>query len=179
MPVSFRHARCGQALIESCLIMGLVCLLLMGIFQLAQLFVAREIIDFSAGRGARARTVGFNEFMVLKTLRIASIPNAGAMIFPGYRSGGPLEQYIHAEMPRIPHYLQAEARQLGSILDYSNWSSIGLRSRFHSDDIIRFEAYQEMPILFFPNLFKAFYADSAVPLNGTADIEAHYPLYLE
>jgi len=100
--VQTRHAE-GQALIESCIVIGLICLLLMGLFQLVQLFMAQEIMDYAAGRGARAKAVGFNDFMVAKTVCIGAIANAGALTFPERSSGGPWVQWTQNELPRIPH----------------------------------------------------------------------------
>ena len=66
--------RRGQALIESCLAIIVLCLVFAGLFQISQLFAAKEILDYSASRGARAKAVGFNEWMVRKVARVAAIP---------------------------------------------------------------------------------------------------------
>ena len=54
----------------------MICVIFMGIFQVSQLAVAREVLHHAAARGARARSVGFNAFMVQKSVRVAAIPNA-------------------------------------------------------------------------------------------------------
>ncbi|MDD5678103.1 MAG: pilus assembly protein [Kiritimatiellae bacterium] len=169
----------GQALIESCIVIGVICLLLMGLFQLAQLFMAQEILDYSAGRGARAKSVGFNDFMVWKTIRIGAIANAGALIVPARTGGGPWAQWVSQESPRIPHYLQSEIWQLNAILNYEQWESISWYSPASDADILHFEVSQDVPLMFFSNVFKAFFSASHVPMQGVADIENHYPLYLQ
>ncbi len=78
---------CGQALIESCLAIALICLIFFGLLQISQLFAAREVLFHSAARAARAKTVGFNRFMVSKSARVAAIPNSGHMITPDYERG--------------------------------------------------------------------------------------------
>ena len=158
---------------------GLICLLLMGLFQLAQLFMAQEILDYAAGRGARAKAVGFNDFMVTKTVRIGAIANAGALTVPERSGGGPWAQWSRSESPRIPHYLQSESWQLDGVLKYAQWDSIGWSCPVSAADRLHFEVSQAMPLMFFSNVFKAFFSASAVPMQGTADIENHYPLYLQ
>lgn len=172
------HSREGQALIESCLVIGLLCLLLMGLFQMTQLFLAQEILDYAAGRGARAKAVGFNNFMVDKTVRIGAIANAGALTFPERIGGGPWVQWTHNESPRIPHYLQANSWELDSILDYTLWNSISW-SCLEANNQLNFRVHQNVPLMFFSNMFKAFFSGSTVPMQGVVDIENHYPLYLQ
>lgn len=174
--VQTRHAE-GQALIESCIVIGLICLLLMGLFQLAQLFMAQEILDYAAGRGARAKTVGFNDFMVTKTVRIGAIANAGALTVPERTGGGPWVQWTSQESPRTPFYLRYG--QLDSPLSYSLWDTISWSCPASDDDSLRFEVRQDVPLMFFSNVFKAFFSASAVPMQGVADIENHCPLYLQ
>jgi len=74
----------GQALIESCLAIAIICLIFFGLLQVSQLFAAREVLFHAAARGARAKTVGFNRFMVSKSARVAAIPNSGRMVTPEY-----------------------------------------------------------------------------------------------
>ena len=75
-------SRSGQSLIESCIVIVILCLVLFGSLQVSQIFMAREILDHAAVCGARAKAVGFNEFMVQKTIRVAAIPLAGQMTQP-------------------------------------------------------------------------------------------------
>jgi TadE-like protein len=176
--VQTRHAE-GQALIESCIVIGLICLLLMGLFQLVQLFMAQEILDYAAGRGARAKAVGFNDFMVDKTVRIGAIANAGALTFPERSGGGPWAQWTSQESPRIPQYLQANSWELDAILNYALWDTIAWSCPVPEATLLHFEVHQAVPLMFFSNVFKAFFSGSAVPMQGVADIENHYPLYLQ
>lgn len=87
-----RVARGGQAMIESLLAILFICLLFFGVFQLAHAFASREILRYAATRAARARTVGFNGWMVHKVLRVAAIPNAGTMTVPAD------EVFVHPEL---------------------------------------------------------------------------------
>ena len=173
------NSSCGQALIESCIVIGLICLLLMGLFQLVQLFMAREILDYAAARGARAKSVGFSDFMVEKTVRIGAIANAGELLVPERTGNGPWAQWTGFESPRIPHYLQGDEWELQFTLDYALWDTIRWSYSAPASAILHFEVHQDLPLMFFSNVFRAFISDSAVPLQGVADIESHYPLYLQ
>jgi len=142
-------SRAGQSLIESCLVIGFACLLLFGLLQISQLFAAREVLYHAAARGARAKTVGFNRWMVTKAVRVGAIPNAGRMLVPEYDrdqpsdlqnlvatlgpgelwdealSATPMSGRVPIERARIPEYLATEnyPRSL-HILDYEDWNSI-------------------------------------------------------
>ena len=72
----------GQSLVESCLVIALISFIFMGLFQISRLSAAREVLQHAAARAARARTVGFNAWMVPKVVRVAAIPNAGRMTEP-------------------------------------------------------------------------------------------------
>lgn len=79
-------SRSGQSLIEACVVIIILCLVLFGCVQVSQIFMAKEVLDHAAVCGARARAVGFNDFMVQKTIRAAAIPLAGQMVQPSYVS---------------------------------------------------------------------------------------------
>ena len=110
----------GQAAVESIIVIGLILLIFVGVFELARLFAAEEILNYAAARGARAATVGFNEFMIEKTVRVAAIPNAGAMTVPGDTTG--LTGYWAVEQDRIPAFLGSRTwAEADDILDYEWW----------------------------------------------------------
>lgn len=176
--LSPHHAE-GQSLIESCIVIGLICLLLAGLFQLAQLFVAREIIDYAAGRGARARTVGLNDFMVNKTVRVGAIVNAGALVVPERLGNGPWDQWTSCELPRIPQYMLCNDWQENDTLDYTLWNTITWSCPAPQATPVHCEVRQDVPLVFFPNLFRAFYTEATVPMQGVVEIENHYSLYLQ
>lgn len=71
-------------MIETVFIIILTSLVFLAVFQYANLFSAKIILTHAAARAARARTVGFNRWMMLKSARVASIPAAGKRIVPEY-----------------------------------------------------------------------------------------------
>lgn len=135
-------------MVESCLVILVVCLLFAGMVELARVLAAREILHHAAARGARARTVGFNWWMVEKAIRVAAIPNAGRMLEPTPPAGArPLTAWIETftpgvvwdralaetpdstlsslELARIPEYLAAENHLRAEyVLDYEDWDTI-------------------------------------------------------
>ena len=192
----FRKA--GQALIESCLVIALLSLVLFGILQVARLAVARETLDYAAVAAARARIVGFNDFMIYKVARVANIPNAGRMETPDFErnTGGawgdlrpgtawdvalratPGSPQYAIERSRIPLYLSAEhGGMLAAILDYEDWDGLRWFVGRPSDLAISMDTRQEVPLR--TPFHRAYYAADEVTLEGTAILEDHAALYLE
>lgn len=138
-------ARRGQAMLESFLVILVISLLLFGLLQVAVLFNAREVLHHAAARAARARSVGFNAWMVRKAQRVAAIPNSGALLEPllaapppllrANRSLGenwddaldlrrplPRSERVQVEQARIPEYLASEnAARAAYVLQYEEW----------------------------------------------------------
>ena len=170
-------SRSGQGLIESCLVVALVCLILFGVFQVSQLFASQEILDYAAQKGARARTVGFNRFMVEKTIRVGAIPNAGVLVNPSY-TGGPAREH-ELETARIPLYLGADNEgRLRAILDYASWNTIQEGPHYSLANGTLLETVrQEVPLVY--AFHRAFYSDDFVTLAGTNTLDEHYTLYLD
>jgi hypothetical protein len=71
-------------MIESVLVMLVACLLFFALFQYAHLYACKTILSHAAARAARARCVGFNEWMVRKSALVAAIPASGERLAPAY-----------------------------------------------------------------------------------------------
>ena len=69
-------------MIESVFVIILTCLCFLAIFQYANLFASKAVLSHAAARAARARTVGFNRWMVEKSARVAAIPASGRRLTP-------------------------------------------------------------------------------------------------
>lgn len=136
-------------MIESCIVIVFLCLLFLGLFQLIHAYVARDILYHAAARAARAKTVGFNRWMVEKTMRVAAIPNAGSLTQPVLATtdqtlanalatlkkpgalwdfalqSTPQSPTIAVELARIPDYLASgDEGSAEAILDYADWGTI-------------------------------------------------------
>ena len=169
----------GQSLIESCIVVAVFCLVFFGVFQVSELMASKEVLHYAAGRGARAKTVGFNQFMVFKTVRVGAIPTAGRLLNPGY-AGGPAGEYA-AESPRIPLYMGGENyARLPAILDYDGWHANAVQYLPPStlpDGTLHMEVRQDVSLRY--PFHRAFYAADSVELTGESYVDDHYPLYID
>jgi len=200
-------AKDGQSLVESCIVICLIAFIFAGLFQISQMFAAREILYHAAARGARAKTVGLNWWMVEKAMRVAAIPNAGLMTVPGFQNRDttlenmvatlkpgtlwervlgmvPSSLQLNIERARIPEYLNAFNDPQGDyILDYKEWDTVrgdhesGALGSVPLDPILRVRARQNYPLRV--PAHRAFYAADSVRLEGESQIENYYPLYLD
>lgn len=197
--------RRGQSLIEACLAIVLVCLVFCGVFQVSQLFAAKEFLDYSASRAARAKTVGFNGFMVFKCGKVGCIPNSGVMTEPAYTNiddvlrdkidtstpGGlwdwvlgeaaPVSEQYDIERVRIPEFLASPTYPSAyATLNYEDWGSVVIGVTTiggPSGTVLQATARQDYPLRV--PMHGSFYADDDVELEGRAYLEKHYSLYLD
>ena len=200
--------RTGQSIIESCLAIFIICLIFVGIFQVAQIHAAREILHHSAARAARAKTVGFNQWMVRKVARVAAIPNAGRMTCPfssfsdpqiqaaasnsvpgqlwmDVLSGAlvPPDTQVNIEIARIPEYLWCPTpAQALNTLDYTNWNSVAIQDLTASGpQIVSPIAHLRASQDFQLTVpaHRAFYASDQIRLEGECYLDNHYPIYID
>jgi hypothetical protein len=196
-----RRTRSGQTILEACLMVAMASFLLFGVLQVMQLYTAQQVLDHGAFAAARARAVGFNDFMVFKAFRAATIGNAGLIeepeiddvsidpafwgeVLPGdaYEyalTATPSSPQFAAERSRIPLYMGAwEMGDLPAILDYDDWDSLSLLPLSETDPgLVRAEVKQRYRLQF--PFHRAYYADDELTMRGEAEIDNHYPLYLE
>ncbi len=198
----------GQSLIEACLALAILCLIFMGGFQVSQLIGTRQVLYHAAARGARAKAVGFNRFMVAKSIHVASIPNAGRMIVPDTpnedtvlrewldteTAGGVWDRVMEdaestaavheIERARIPEYMaSAYWSWARATLDYEHWDTIRGIVPGSVDDAVPIEVRVRQDVdlrrLFGGGVVRSFYAEDILEMEGTSKLEAHYPLYIE
>jgi len=195
----------GASLIEACLALAIICLVFLGMFQVSRVLAARDTLNHAAARAARARTVGFNRWMVTKVAQVAAIPNAGRMLEPVYdndapdlraaiateRAGTVWDRVLSGEdlwpsfaqarleIARIPEYLAAANHgRARYVLDYEDWDTVRILSDGSaSDTLLDIRVAQDYPMKV--PVSGSFYADGEVPLVGESAIENHFPLYLE
>ncbi|WFB35637.1 pilus assembly protein [Kiritimatiellota bacterium B12222] len=197
------RSKSGQALLETFGIMMLLCMILFGMIQYVLMLTATEVIQYSADASVRARAVGFNDFMVYKVNRVASIPNAGLMTSPSSAgisnaqtqnwdtlSAGEAfrrsiaqnpssSQYQNIEYNNIPLYMDAEHwGQLGGILDYEDWDSIS-RPIYTttSGDTVGVTVTQDYPLRM--PFLRAFTDGNEIHIRQEARLADHSELYLQ
>jgi hypothetical protein len=200
--------RRGQAMLESMLVIFLLCLLACGLYQLALIFAAKDVLAHSARSAARAKTVGFNRWMVEKCARVAAIPNAGLITVPtivetpvleplvASLSPGelwdevlgrfPASEQVGVELARIPEYLASDyPLDAHYVLDYADWHTVGV---VIPDPTPGGTPSPVTPIMHatasqrFPlrvPMHTGFWAADDILLNGECRMETHYDIYIE
>ena len=163
--------RRGQAMVETCLAIVFVSLILFGFFQLSHMLTARILLDHAAARAARARSVGMNDFMCLKSARVAMIPVAGKRVWPDEN------EEAFDEASRVPIYLCTDNEAIArGVLEYERWDTMkvdvdalgGLSAKVESNlamDLPRFFSIGDSE-------------DNLIRMEGANEIEAHFPLYM-
>lgn len=167
-------SRSGQAALETFIVVLVVCVLLFGLLQAAVVFSGREVLHHAAARAARARAVGFNDWMAFKAMRVASIPNSGKMLEPVFTPlqastpfGGnpsPGEAWDAAmtavpgmsaraalERVRVPAYLASDNHaRAGYVLNYAEWERGSLRESEQASAFgtgtLRYRVEQDFPL---------------------------------
>ena len=143
-----RKRQAGQAMVESVFVMILACLCFFAVFQYAKLYADKAVLEHAAARAARTRAVGFNQFMVEKSARVAAIPASGRRLAPesvGVSSaiaaavrGGRIGEIwdlalrsnarspnAYIEVNRVPDYMDSINHPTGAhILDYELWDAL-------------------------------------------------------
>ncbi len=142
--------RNGQAMIESVFMIILASLCFFAIFQYANLFAAKAVLSHAAARAARSRAVGFNQFMVEKSARVAAIPASGRRLIPEFAGIDPAitkaltENHVgdiwdlalrsstrspgtQLEVGRIPDFMDSGNNPTAEhILDYELWDALSV-----------------------------------------------------
>jgi hypothetical protein len=166
-----RKNREGAAMVESCIVMVLLCLILYGILQVSLVTAASDVLVYAASAGARCATIGYDETMVGKTVRIAAMANMGPK-----RIGLAEERYWIKEY--LSKASSASERSLLPHIDDEYWNSLG-EPEYSLDDYVKMGLSQRYPLAF--PLVGAIYNRNYTDLS-TDDLdlrmENHADLYL-
>ncbi|MGI5868594.1 MAG: TadE/TadG family type IV pilus assembly protein [Kiritimatiellia bacterium] len=169
-----RTSRSGQAALETFIVVFIVCLLLFGLLQAAMVFSGREVLHHAAARAARARAVGFNDWMAFKAMRVASIPNSGRMLEPAFTpsqasapfGGNPspgeawdaamtavpgVSERAALERVRVPAYLASDNHARANyVLNYTEWDRGSPREHEQASAFgtgtLRYRVEQDFPL---------------------------------
>ena len=145
----------GQAMIETVLAVVIVTCLFLVLFRLSQMLTGKIMLEHAAMRSARARTVGFNDFMCKKAARVAMIPVAGKRLWP---EGDEFDYSM--ELARSPIYMGTPKGAVANgVLEYEAWHSLKIEpgGGYNSRVSLKNEWFD---------------------LEGEATIEKNYQLYL-
>ena len=184
-------ARRGQAMVETIVALLFALFAFLAVFQYADNLRTKLLLKYAAFRCARARTVGYNDYKILKTARLATMSAAGESLAKN-DAGNPLS--TGDMLARMRTYISS--RHDGAarhILDFDYWENG--RTPMPQIDIsggkIEIETRQRRPQFF--DIFAFFGGERAVfdtssergddapdfDLHGRAAIEAHYTDYLQ
>jgi hypothetical protein len=169
------HRKQGSSLVETCIVIALLCLILFGLFQVSYVVSSRNIISYSAMVAARAAAVGLDEEMVQTVLHYTTIPTAGPMVHPdqkAFRRSRPDgetvgEQWDNAlagdeeVRSEIGAYEAAMVEEFHrrdyplAVLNYANWSPEGevrIVSDFdesdYDEEILEVTVSQKLPLTY-------------------------------
>ena len=172
--------RSGQATVESVLTLFLVLLLFLALFGISDQIRTKLLVENAAVKCARAQAVGYNEFMLRKIARLATMPAAGKCLTPN-DGGGTLSMY--SRYGKIGPYLMSEYEaQANAILNFEYWGGSTTVSTSFDNPISEATVTQHRPVPFWFGVLiggmKRKCCDRA-DISATAISEAHYPDYLE
>ena len=173
----------GQSMIETVIVLFFLCIVFFWVYEYTGLLTRHTVLDYAAARAARARTVGFNDFMITKTVRIATMSTAGACETKDDEGNGLATGTL---VSRMGSYLQAESEaETRGILDfkYGDGAHLGWTCSEPGGDVneLTMRVWQRRP------LYGSGADDETVDaadrqeytLTGEARIEGHYPFYLQ
>jgi len=182
-----KRKQAGTAMIESTIVIMMLCFILFGILQVSYLVAAKDVTSFAALASARAATVGMREEFVNRVARVVSIPTAGPTVknLSASTSGKILNGRIGARWDRalwshpeseqywvekynIPIYLGAKDEAvLPSILNYYNWTLSSTKIKVHlfrsSDGRLGIYLSQYVPLSF--PFAQGYYRGNMGPMN--------------
>ena len=152
----------GQAMVETVLAVLIISFLFLALFRLSHMLTGKIMLEHAAMRVARARAVGFNEFMCVKAARVAVIPVAGKRFWPEDE-----EFDFQMERARLPIYMQTKNAAIArGVLEYDGWNRLSVEPGDGTDVRVGMG-------------FDLFDGDWTFDLDGRAGIEDNFTLYME
>lgn len=149
--------RRAQAMIETVIAVLIVTGILLVALTFSEMLSARIFLDHAAARAVRARTVGLNNYMCLKSAQVAMIPVAGKCLWP--------TDYTGDGTWLVPAYLASENPAYArGILEYARWGTSSLRLTDGSSAI---------------NAALRMQTEDDWAMDGAAAIESHAPFYMD
>ena len=112
-------------MIETVIAVVVITFMFLGVFRLSRLLTTKILMQHAAMRVARARTVGLNRFMCLKSARVAVIPVAGRRIWP--TSEGDENFDYDMERARSAIYMGTPNPAIArGVLEYAGWNRLSV-----------------------------------------------------
>lgn len=112
--------RSGQAAVETLLAVLVVTFVFLALFRLSHMLTGKILAEHAAMRVARARAVGFNDFMCIKAARVSIMPVAGKRLWPVGK-----EFSDSSLIYRVRTYLESpDASRANGLLQYEGWDKL-------------------------------------------------------
>lgn len=166
-------------MVETIVVMFFLCLIFFAVYEYANLLTAHTVLDYAAARAARARTVGFNDFMVTKTVRVATMSVAGKCLTQS-EDGGELS--TGTLVSRMGSYLESEYEaDVRGILDFELWdpSKLGWSCSEPGGDASDFRMRVWQNRTLYGTSEDGAGDETIHRIEGESEIEGHYPFYLQ
>lgn len=176
------RSKSGQVMVETTIAMIVVLIVFLALFNLSDLMRTKLLVENASVKCARARAVGYNDFMLRKIARLSTMPAAGRCLTPSSYGDGSLS--VNERYARIGDYLASEYEsQADAILDFEHWRD-GDTGVACSTDASKTEATvtQRRPrISGLGKLTGLADADNTphASISATSTVEAHYKAYLQ
>ena len=178
------NRRSGQAMLESIIAMIVILLLFLALFNLSDQIRAKLLVENAATKCARARTVGYNDFMVRKIARLSTMPAAGKCLTLADSDGGTLS--LQSRYYKIDDYLMSEYEaQANAILNFELWKNGNTFIHATSGSSpATATVTQRRPEVSGLNALATGKKDEGsdgnhATISASATVEAHYPDYLQ
>jgi len=122
-------------MVETVLAVIVVTFIFLSLFGLSHMLTGKILVEHAAMRVARARAVGFNDFMCIKTARVAVIPVAGKRLWPEddkFSDG--------KELARVRTYLESpDGARARGLLEYENWDRMTVDPGDGGQSVVKIE----------------------------------------
>lgn len=170
-------------MVESVIALFFVLVIFLFMVDLLQAMKAKILVEYAAAKCARARAVGYNDFMLTKIARLSTMPVAGKCK-TRKEDGSTISRSTASH--RMGQYLASEyEQQADNILDFEYWDDTSVKVDSNSSEI-EVSVLQRRPLPFFDSAAKLIdkrtISESADPfelrVNGLSKIGVHYLDYL-
>ena len=142
-------------MVETVLAVSIITFAFLLLFKLSNMLTGKILLEHAAMRVARARAVGFNDFMCTKAARVSVIPVSGKRLWP---AGDEFD--VSRELGSVAVYMGTpDAGVARGVLEYERWEGLHVKA----------EAGDSAEVRFTDDWFK---------LSGSAGVENHDALYL-
>ena len=177
-------------MVETVIALLFVLFAFLAVLQYADNLRTKLLLEYAAFRCARARTVGYNDYKLLKTVRLATMSAAGRSLVQN-DLGHPLS--TGELLSRMRTYLASRHDGAArNVLDFDYWENgrTPMPQVVVSQGKVNVETRQDRPQFF--DVFSYFGSGKAVydpaddaddapvfDITGRSAVEAHYPDYLQ